>query len=465
MFNNKYIEKVTSKIDNNKLLTAWKPKGHPVILFNKNTGTPLASLHFEAQNNETQNDMHGNRGDALITSRRDKDIEEPDIQHFQGIINKDDQEFQLVITNLLDVGYINFNILKEYDGVNCVNPGGLNQVNELRPYESYAIKCDQADNKSLILSAIKESTGKTMTIKEDETNAKNTNKSVQGTNFFLSVIPQDNTVYTELFENTMWSTVDYFITKSVNVTNRDNLDQDNSFFNQVGGVFNMQFASAAQNNESSQYFYDEEEEEEEENEEEGYYFGARTMESESSSGGSNDNNNDLLINQLTKSDATITIPSIKESFDMSTVNSSLASTIKKGRDVVVNSGETGIKYKFENNSSPCKIGLSVYIDLDIDANVDIDVDETEASKMIDLIINNKVYDFLESAQIFMTDECVISMNGKPNVIFYTCGHCCVTAEAIKDHTLKTCPMCRKHISAMIMLKGNTKESGIEKILN
>src|SRR4029078_7256134 len=130
-----------------------QPLDHPMVLFSKLDGLPLASLHLRCQNNEHQNDSKGNRGKALIT-KRPYHSEFP--CDFQGIIDRDGQEFELVISNLSGDGYINFNIMKESTTVGEINPGGLNQINEIRPYESYAVKCDQKDNLTLILNSIKE---------------------------------------------------------------------------------------------------------------------------------------------------------------------------------------------------------------------------------------------------------------------------------------------------------------------
>jgi len=71
----------------------------------------------------------------------------------------------------------NFNIFKKDIKTDRVNPGGLNEINELRPFESYAVQCDQENNGVLILNSIKETvidknTGEKkeiiITVKDDE---------------------------------------------------------------------------------------------------------------------------------------------------------------------------------------------------------------------------------------------------------------------------------------------------------
>ena len=208
----KYFETLYSETFDNYEYSVIRPLGNPMILFSKIDGTPLASLHLRCQENYKQKDVNNTRGRALMTKRPDSSSFKCD---FQGLIDRDGQEFEFVITNLTDQGYINFNILKKDEKVDTINPGGLNEINELRPNESYAVKCDQADNKSLILKALvkQEKTDLDpeikLTVKEDEQN-----KDKLGTYFFLSVVPQiGKDEYKEKFKDTMWACSDMFCIK------------------------------------------------------------------------------------------------------------------------------------------------------------------------------------------------------------------------------------------------------------
>src|SRR3990172_3988924 len=173
MLNSQYFLTVDSRTDNGFEYTIVIPKDSPLILFSKVDGLPIASIHLKCQTGSK----------SLFTKRPYESSIKCD---FQGIINKEGQEFEFVITNLCADGMINFNILKQDIKVDQVNPGGLNEVNELRPFESYAVKCDQANNKTMILNAITNaSTGEKVTVNEDELSG-----TPQGTYFFLSVVPQ-----------------------------------------------------------------------------------------------------------------------------------------------------------------------------------------------------------------------------------------------------------------------------------
>jgi len=244
----KYFTTIHTEDHHGSKYSIIRPSDNPMILFSKTDGSPLASFHFKCQHNAYQNDNIGNRGQTLITKRPYHSKFKCD---FQGLVNKDGQEFELIISNLSE-GYINFNILKKDVMVDEVNPGGLNEINELRPYESYAVQCDQTDNGTLILKSIKnEKTGKKLTVgkAESETNSKPT-----GTYYYISVVPQ--MIKPELvnkFKDTVWACVDIFCMKkqqqqtykptfSHNI--RENLVQRNDYFGRRMATVDPVFGSS-----------------------------------------------------------------------------------------------------------------------------------------------------------------------------------------------------------------------------
>ena len=45
-------------------------------------------------------------------------------------------------------------------------------------------------------------------------------------------------------------------------------------------------------------------------------------------------------------------------------------------------------------------------------------------------------------KIFKSDECIICMTDKPNIIFCNCGHLCYCVKCYKIKTPSTCPICK-----------------------
>ena len=128
-----YFNLLETQTQDNLCYEGYKvANGNALILFSKLDNLPIASLQFLSQNTNKI------RGKTVIFERNSED----DLQRFQGLMNRDNQDFELVISNLNDNAdeWINFNILRTDEKVLEVNPGGLNEINELKPNQSYAIQ-------------------------------------------------------------------------------------------------------------------------------------------------------------------------------------------------------------------------------------------------------------------------------------------------------------------------------------
>ena len=195
LLNSKYF-KILSTYEDYSII---KPLDNPMILFSKEDFIPLASLHFKCKDDTVK---------TLITKRPYKSDFNCD---FQGIINKEDQEFEFIISNLTD-SHINFNIMKMNNGK--ITACGLNEINSLKPYESCVVDCDQEDNCALILNSILENnnTDEKLTVKTDENNV-DTPTGTVGTYYYLSVVPEKK--IDELFKETIWGCVDSFCIKKI----------------------------------------------------------------------------------------------------------------------------------------------------------------------------------------------------------------------------------------------------------
>ena len=59
--------------------------------------------------------------------------------------------------------------------------------------------------------------------------------------------------------------------------------------------------------------------------------------------------------------------------------------------------------------------------------------------------------FIPTFEIFKTDNCVICLDKKPEIMFYDCLHCCLCSDCEKLKVLWTCPYCRKPIFKKIKI--------------
>ena len=55
-------------------------------------------------------------------------------------------------------------------------------------------------------------------------------------------------------------------------------------------------------------------------------------------------------------------------------------------------------------------------------------------------------------KIFKSDECIICLTNKPNIIFCNCGHLCYCVKCYKIKTLSTCPICKTDNEIIRMLE-------------
>jgi hypothetical protein len=236
--NDKYFRQIYNEIHDDIQYTVYRPLDYPIILYSIDNNIPIASLHFRCQDSIYQNYQKGNRGKSIITN---DNIQSCD---FLAITNMDNQEFELVISNLTDIGYINFNIFKTDRKTITINPNGLNEINELRPYESYPVQCDQHTNDVLLLKS------NNNIIEDDPIDNDNVELS---TTYYISIVPQiDKPQLVSLFNNTEWRCTDLICLKSSiqkDISNKSNdklrktnIKLYNHEFNRFNTCFNFNYS-------------------------------------------------------------------------------------------------------------------------------------------------------------------------------------------------------------------------------
>lgn len=432
----KYFSILSKRVQGDIEYVAIRPLDNPLILFSLVDGSPLASFHLRCQDNRRQNDYSGNRGRALICARPYNSQVKC---NFQGLINRDNQEFEFVITNLCSEGMINFNILKTDSKVEEVNPGGVNQVNELRPYESYEVQCDQSDRRVMILRAIKGADGKAnLTIEQ----AEKTDAKPQGAYFYLSVVPEiGKTALEDKFRATAWACVDAFVlkTKARKIVSRG-IPRSLGFGSRDAGFVIERCSmpvpmSASIDEVCAVRSYMTDGDFEEERLEMDSAPMSKGLSQQSASG----------IRGLSQQSARGTREDV--------IKDSYASTVIGGEEISVSSAFTGIEYNYDLAAAPCVVCLSVSDKLEFWQPSSITELVKECEEMIRDMIENDSKDLLKRlTTVYKETRCTICMDGdedeNPNdVVFYTCGHQCCHAEC--SVSLDRCPLCRSSITASI----------------
>lgn len=424
---NRYFNKINVK-DGYEIIKCKETT--QLVLFSKINGLPLASICLKCQDNIYKKNKRNSLISHLPSDKHNR-------QKVLGLINMDNQEFELVITNLLPgdyfgkKDYINFNILKTDKEVTETNPKGLNEINELRPNESYAVKSDfTEENKRLILSSLKEEEdGIQLTVKEDEENSNKRGIKTKGTYLYLSVVPQIDSEYSHLFKDTVWKSTEYFVRKSCSSFTERSILNDYSF-----GDNDEEY------NEEEESNYD-------------FFESFNNLPLKSK----------MNMNTKKSKLKNVRLPNNSISSLNQDIYNSQASKIKLGDKINVNSSTTNIRYKFDNPSNPCIMGLSVMSNLKFNYEMDNStINDLGMSLLEDLKIydkemeKNKYLNFIET-KIYKQNTCCICMMDKPDTIFYSCGHKAVKYECLtKD--LNYCPLCRTIITAYLKVDNNSEDN-------
>lgn len=499
MLSSTYFRKLHEKNSGGRKFSAYRPLGRPVILFSLIDGSPIASLHLTTSGSNEVDSK------CVITERPENCVDK-DVQ-FQGLINNDNQEFKLVISNLCTEGKINFNIFKQVKSKARTVDTVINNVNCLKPLQSYEIPCDKSTGKAMILkvSEQKETINKS---ERNYQNAPNNSDEVRkGTYLSLSVVPENKPNLLEKFRSTKWRCADFiYVTEKI-------LQRNNFFESSPREYINFTESRAREYEINDDYFdygiaadfdMSEPEDEGEDSSDDFDLFGARSpprsnpnrrlgarrgMQSNGRFIGINTvgqrlrNPNlqlrgeppnpraqvepfllnscgpDLLRRPLEiennpvydfpeeSRENTLDCDVVPEE-SVQDVGKSLTADITYGQDVNEKFQPAVVDFAYHCPAEVVVIGLSVMENLQfIEPNID---EMTEEAKIqLDIIIKDGLKYLLDSLQtIYKSEECVICLDDAPDSVFYQCGHQCCHAKCAER--LNKCPMCRSFISAKIV---------------
>lgn len=462
----------------------YQPIGHPMILYSLVTGFPLASLHIKYKS--SYNDI---KYKTLVTELNESNLE---LQQFQGIFTKDNEDIEFVITNLCSEGFINFNLMKNDIKVTEVDPGGLNQVNELAPFQSYAINADQTvGNKSIRLSVnIKKNSNNDDVKTSLQLEVSNKSEEKVGSYLYLSVIPRNDVAeLCEKFKDTIWKPSDYIILRDKSQLNFANTSDEIKQSARLSGSRGLSNNLCSRYDNESSFFeygssyntrhYDRIDDKKDAKKDDKKK--AKSYESESDSDGdlgfgdllgyydnSNLESSKLELNYKEEEeeeeecfndslrcfkDSRVELKSKKKNNSFETshpeIYKSHVANIVHGDSVKINTQSTGYDYAYDLHSRKCVLGLSVYENLLI-------AEKPSVNHLKDLMTDfiNKLDDLpnllKDLKNIYISDCCCVCLEESPNSVLYKCGHKCLHFDCSQN--IDKCPLCREHIYCKIKCK-------------
>ena len=146
-------------------------------------------------------------------------------RYFQAMMNEGDREMAFVITNLVDGNtlgdrdYVKIDILKSLPPqLNLTDyvEHGVNNVNEIRPSQSYAVRSDQTTNcRTMVLKGVRNAQGAAMSVGQiDEALRRGETLKKEENYFYINVIAsQSQPEIASLLSDSTWVAADFFVRK------------------------------------------------------------------------------------------------------------------------------------------------------------------------------------------------------------------------------------------------------------
>jgi hypothetical protein len=358
--------------------------------------------------------------------------------YFQGMLSLPDQPFSFVLTNLSDVGMINFNILHTPHRVSEVNPGprfGINKVNELHEDHSYVLEADQRTGRQMVLAgktrAVVDPTTKVtkqvaVTVDEAEADSgKNT-----GLSFYLSVVPdrQCSSLVDKFAEGTVWRASFGFVRQRL-VIRPSRSDAYRS--RQVVGRYRSEILHDLDITGSC---LDDDD-----------YIMIQTATAPDSSPPRNEVTNDgftFVDDYECGGNRQLGSPAH--------IGKTQAGVLTYGRPIFVRSGCTGKDYDYDKCSEPTVLCMSIWEDMSFSPLPDV---TSELKKIVEDTMGHGGKRLIESLNaVYKTESCVIDLESVADTIICSCGHQCINSANVHQE-LRLCPLCRSPITAFVRADG------------
>lgn len=232
LLNSKYFSTVDSKISNGfryETVRSMFPGATMILVPNGDPSRPIAAVSFVP--NEALDERRCDVVSALMPrdSVPQRFLPPYDTKgfnrYFQAMFNQGDREMAFVITNLVDghgLGdrdYVKIDILKtlpEQLNLTDYRENGVNNVNEIRPSQSYAVRSDQTTNwRTMVLKGVCNAQGASMSVGQIDDALRRGEKLKKEENYFFINVVASSTQpeIASLLSNSTWIAADFFVRK------------------------------------------------------------------------------------------------------------------------------------------------------------------------------------------------------------------------------------------------------------
>lgn len=425
-------------MDKTNTLSAYSAVGHCAVLKSLVTGKNLACVQFLYHDTRSMFPM-------IVQMRNSEN-------RFQVLFPFDDtnennsaRPFEIVITNLCNNGMIKIDFMKDDKPVDKVDDPtrGLNQVNELHPFQSYKIEADQTNKNRRIMTEIATkkvgSEKKTITVEEES----NSTEKI-GNYLYLTVTCQTgNKELEDNFIQTDWFTPDFVIVEEKNTFGRFGDEREHIREERCEMYFNDDSSDLEDYdpNDSDDYGSSNSD-------------GDKTQICLSKNRATSRSFGGVKCSMQTERHLSNTT-AVEQSLSLSDqINRSKVAKMTYGDQVLVRSGFTGKLYRYDIPSPMFTVGMS-FISQDFCKKQTLSKESATASiveylEVVEKIKNDRYKEELKRIKTYVNDMCVICMedNMESGLMFFRCGHICTCSKECAV-SLDSCPMCRVTIVSKI----------------
>jgi len=458
---------------------------YTMVLFSRKTQTPLAALTLRSGSVQ-----------CLCNVTAGSSSRETSATHFRGMLSLPHQTFSFTISNLSDEAMINFNVLRasEDSGPSCY---GVNEVNELRPNQSYTIDVDQRTQRRLVLGAgNRKRSGRVYTKTKVREDVKITTDEELYFNLSVAADIACPSLVSKYEEGTIWKVVQGFILRRPNRSPSPRVTTVMDRSNSNGRIYTA-------NDEVT--FNPFELDGETANDE--VTFNPFELDGERGEGASLDSWSEILsFNPLHLGESEDESSGVEireeQSTNASPTTASPTTPRRRGRrrrnlcriaaplggpasrqveairsgtgtssqrqlsslneheyndNVPISSGYSGHEYFYENLSEPTVLCLAIQPDLTLPRLPNI---EKELAAQIDSLMNDPDV-VLSHIKVHKTETCVIDLESEADTVIFPCGHQCIN-HANASTSLQNCPMCRTAITGFLCVNKKKKKYDLRK---
>jgi len=383
-------------------------------------------------------------------------------RYFQAMFNQGNREMAFVTTNLVDGedldddDYVKIDILKSIPPeLNLIDyyDHGVNNVNELRPSDSFAVRSDQTNQyRTMVLKGVTNEQGASMSVNQiDDAIRRGETLKKEENYFFVHVVASETMPeIVSLLSDSTWIAADFFVRK-IPLSDIAEMDSGPQVFNNFS---NTRFQSQSMGRNQDRF---------DRGSRGGVSAFMQDRESSRNDRGGvsafNAPNQVLVHDELSVVTKGIRRPNPQDSWrpnfqlqsawaTSTDIGESQAGRVSVGSRVIHQPGnQTNARYCHNFPGEKLVLCFSVWHGMRAVYPIDYEALQQESKLLIeDAQSTEKKALYKMLSKVFKSDDCCICFEPNPSIVLLRCTHQCLCASCSTQFSKTNCPICRQQIS-------------------